>query len=310
MDRWSDIMINKVAFVGMGALGLMYGEVVHLNGDGCELEYIMDPKRIDKYKDTVYSINDKNYQFKLTDCNNAKEADLLIVSVKYTGLKAALDVMANSIGDNTIVMSVMNGISSEAIIKERFPNAHVIHSVAQGMDCMKIGNTVSYTKMGEIFIGAKDKADEVYVKEVADFFEKIKMPYVLEENILFRMWSKFMLNVGINQTCMVYGIGYGKALEKGEANRTLMAAFREVVAIANAEGINLSEKEINQYIGILKTLKPDNVPSMAQDRINKNPCEVDMFAGAVMEIGRKHGILTPTNEYLYERAKEIESEYI
>jgi len=303
--------MKKVTFVGMGALGLMYGEVVHLNGQGVELEYVMDAVRAEKYKDTVYTVNGKEYKFNLTKTEDASPSDLLIVSVKYTGLKAALEVMKNSIGPNTVIMSVMNGISSEAIIKERYPEAHVIYSVAQGMDCMKMGNTVSYTKMGEIHIGCDNIDDKKYVNSVANFFETIKMPYIVEDDIIFRMWSKFMLNVGINQTCMVYGIGYGKALEKEtEANRTLIAAFREVIAVANAEKVPLTEVQINQYIDILKTLNPENVPSMAQDRINKNPSEVDMFAGAVIELGKKHNIYTPTNEFLYERAKEIEKGYI
>ena len=303
----------KIGFVGMGALGLMYGEVFHLNGvlkGDYELVYIMDKDRAIKYSDTVYNINGKDYKFNLVAACDAEPVDLLIVSVKYLGLKSALDVMEKAIGENTVVMSVMNGISSEAIIKERFKAAHVIYSVAQGMDCMKMGTKVSYTKMGQIFIGTDNSDDEKYVKQVADIFDDVKMPYVYEKEIIFRMWSKFMLNVGINQTCMVYGIGYGKALEKGEANRTLLAAFREVIAVANAEGVNLGEAQINQYIDILKTLKPENVPSMAQDRINKNPCEVDMFAGTVIELGKKHNIYTPTNEFLFERAKEIESEYI
>lgn len=302
--------MNKVAFVGMGALGLMYGEVVHLNGKNTALEYVMDSKRAEKYKETVYTINEKQYKFKLTATENATPADLLIVSVKYTGLEAALDVMKNSIGPDTVVMSVMNGISSEEIIKERYPDAHVIYCIGQGMDCMKLGNTISYTKMGELHIGCKKESDREYVSKVADFFDEIQMPYVVEEDIIFRMWSKFMLNVGINQTCMVYGIGYGAALEKGEANRTLVAAFREVIACANAEGVPLGEAQINQYIDILKTLNPTSVPSMAQDRLNKNPSEVDMFAGTIIALGKKHNIYTPTNEFLYDRAKEIEKEYV
>lgn len=302
--------MKKVTFLGMGALGLMYGEVVHLNGNNVEMEYVMDSVRAEKYKDTIYTINEKEYKFSLTNADEATPSDLLIVAVKYTGLKAALDVMKNCVGKDTIIMSVMNGISSEEIIKERYPEANVIYCVGQGMDCMKLGNTVSYTKMGELHIGCKNEEDKKYVGKVAKFFDEIKMPYVVEEDIIFRMWSKFMLNVGINQTCMVYGIGYGAALSKGEANRTLIAAFREVIAVANAEGIPLGEAQINQYIDILKTLNPTNAPSMAQDRLNKNPSEVDMFAGTVIELGRKHNIYTPSNEFLYEMAKNIEKEYV
>lgn len=135
------------------------------------------------------------------------------------------------------------------------------------------------------------------------------MPYVIEDDIMFRLWGKFMLNVGINQTCMVYGHTYGQALSEGESNRALLAAFREVIAVAQAEGIGLSEKDVNQYIEILKTLSYDGLPSMAQDRINKKPSEVEAFAGTVISLAKKHHIYVPTNEFLYKKVKEIESLY-
>ena len=126
---------------------------------------------------------------------------------------------------------------------------------------------------------------------------------------MHRLWSKFMLNVGVNQTCMVYSTTYSGALAQGEANRTMLAAMREVIAVAQAEGIALTEQDINQYIAILGTLSPDGIPSMGQDRINRRPSEVEMFAGTVIRLAKKHGLLVPTNEFLYRRVREIEQEY-
>ncbi len=118
-----------------------------------------------------------------------------------------------------------------------------------------------------------------------------------------------MLNVGVNQTCMVYATTYSGVLEKGEPNLIMISAMREVIALANAEGIPLSEADINQYIKILKTLSPEGTPSMGQDRINRKPSEVEMFAGTVIELAQKHDIYVPVNSFLYDRVKEIEKEY-
>ena len=53
----------------------------------------------------------------------------------------------------------------------------------------------------------------------------------MEEDILHRLWGKFMLNVGVNQTCMAYETNYGALLREGsEANETMLAAMREVIA--------------------------------------------------------------------------------
>ena len=52
---------------------------------------------------------------------------------------------------------------------------------------------------------------------VVDLFDKIGMPYTLEEDINRRIWSKFMLNVGINQVVMLYEGTYGTVQKPGEA---------------------------------------------------------------------------------------------
>lgn len=62
------------------------------------------------------------------------------------------------------------------------------------------------------------------------------------------------------------------------------------------EGITLTEDDINAAIELEKTLKPDGYPSMRQDAIAGRKTEVDLFAGTVIEMGRKYGIPTPVNQ--------------
>lgn len=48
---------------------------------------------------------------------------------------------------------------------------------------------------------------------------------------------------------------------------------------------------------------------MGQDRLNRRPSEVELFAGTVRRLAARHGLVVPANDFLYERAKEIEAEY-
>lgn len=303
-------MIKTVAIVGMGALGLMYADTI-VNARGQEgVYFVMNKERLARYKDAVFTCNGEEKSFRMEDCETAKPVDLLIVAVKYNALPSAIEDMRNCVGENTIIMSVMNGISSEKIIAERYGSEKLIDTVAQGMDAMKFGNSLNFTQMGELHIGIEEGQKQAYLDEVSAYFDDIKMPYVIEDDILYRMWAKFMLNVGINQTCMAYETTYSGALTEGtEANDTLIGAMREVVTLANAEGIKLTEKDVWIYIDILKTLDPNGVPSMRQDGIAKRYSELEMFAGTVIPMAKKHGIKVPANELLYKKVKELESAY-
>ena len=302
-------MIKKVSIVGMGALGLMYANWIAKEGGADSVSFVMDEERAQKYAGSVFTINGESRQFNIVAAKDATPADLLIVAVKYTGLESALDVMETSIDEHTIIMSVLNGISSEEIIGKRYGTEHIVYTVAQGMDAMKFGNDLKYTQMGALRIGLTDITEQKSLDTVVEYFDSIKMPYVIEEDIIWRMWFKYMLNVGINQVCMVFDTTYAGALGEGEANRSLIAAMREVLAVANAKGINLTEEDLNKCIEIEKTLNPNGTPSMGQDRINRKPSEVEMFAGTIIKLGDELGILVPENKYIYARVKEIESEY-
>ena len=147
------------------------------------------------------------------------------------------------------------------------------------------------------------------LRDLITYFEKIQMPYSKEADIMHAMWGKFLLNVGINQTCMVYDTTYAGALSQPDARKDMFEAMREVMMIAGPEGVALAEEDFNYYIGVLKTLNPEGYPSMRQDALAKRKSEVDMFAGTVIQIAKKHGIHVPVNKKYYQIVQEMESRY-
>ena len=303
-------MINKVAIIGMGALGLLYGDQFQNELGADTVSFIVDQDRYDRYKDRRFKICGEEKEFNIELSTDSKPADLVVVAVKYNSLQSALDTMKNVVDEHTIIISVLNGITSEQIIGDRYGFKNIIYTVAQGMDAMRFDDSLNYTKMGELRIGLKEGDDDRNLKVLKEFFDIAKIPYTIDEDIIYRMWGKFMLNVGINQVCMMYETSYSGALAPGEANETLVGAMEEVIKIGNAEGVKLSGDDIDYYIGILKTLDPNGVPSMRQDGIAKRKTEVEMFAGTVIDIAKKHSIDVLVNERIYRTVKEMEKNFM
>ena len=303
-------MIQSVAIVGMGALGLLYADVIVKARGENGVTFVLDEARMEKYKDTIFSINGEEKVFHMTSYQEMKPVDLLIVALKYNGLKPAMEIMNPCVDDHTIIMSVMNGIDSEEILADVFGREHMIYTVAQGMDAMKFDNRLEYTKSGELRIGAIEEYQKENLQSVCEYFDDIQMAYAAETDILKRMWGKFMLNVGVNQTCLAYSTNYSGTLAEGtEENRIFLAAMREVIELANAYGIELSEEDLDYYVKIIGTLSPTGVPSMRQDGMAKRYSEVEMFAGTVIRMAKDKDIQTPANELLYKKIKEIEATY-
>jgi 2-dehydropantoate 2-reductase len=118
-----------------------------------------------------------------------------------------------------------------------------------------------------------------------------------------------MINVGINQTCMVYETDYGHACAPGEALEDMKGAMHEVIAIADRKGIRLTEEDFEKNLALLRSLNPFGLPSMRQDALAHRRSEVELFAGTMIRLGREMGIPVPVNERYYEKIMEMEKTY-
>ncbi len=302
--------IRKTAVIGMGALGMLYASQISSAFGPDSVCFLADQKRIGRYQKMTFTINGTPWSFPMKAPENACPADLIIIAVKYNALPSALDIMASSVGPDTTIISVMNGIDSEAIAGKRYGDEKVLYCIAQGMDAMKFGTDLTYTRSGELCLGTRIKGQENRLDALTRYFDSARISYRTESDFSRRLWGKFMLNVGINQTCMAYEANYAQALTPGTQYDTLVGAMREVILLAQKEGITLTEGDLEAYIELLKTLSPEGVPSMRQDGIAHRPSEVEMFSGTVRRLAAKHGLSVPVNDMLYEKIKDMESNYI
>lgn len=174
-------MKSKIAIVGMGALGVMYGDMIVRSLGQDSLTFLADRDRIDMYKREGVFCNGRKCEFQIEA--EAGEADLLIFAVKGTALKEAMELAAGAVGENTIILSLLNGISSEEILKQRFGSGHIVYCVAQGMDAVKLGNELTYEHIGELRIGVPEKEKQYLAEKAAAILKSARIPYVVEEDI-------------------------------------------------------------------------------------------------------------------------------
>lgn len=276
-----------------------------------DLRIIANQDRIKRYEKDKILCNGERCQFNyVTPDAVCEPADLLIFTVKFDGLEDAVQAVKNHVGEHTIILSALNGITSEAVIGQTYGMDKVLYCVAQGMDAVKIGNELTYTNRGMLCFGDWEPGIvSEKVKRVADFFEKMEFPYEVDTKMTKRQWGKFMLNVGVNQTVAVFNSNYGEIQREGQAREIMIAAMREVMALSEYEGTYLTESDLEYWLGVLGRLDPEGKPSLAQDIEARRHSEVELFSGTVLELGLKHGIPTPVNKKLYDKIKIMESQY-
>ena len=302
--------IQTVGIVGLGALGVMYADLFTQALGKERVLVLADRGRIGRYRQEGIWCNGRLCDFSYTDAAQQTEpVDLLLFAVKFGGLKSAVETCRHLVGPDTILISVLNGISSEQILGDAFGPEKVVWCVAERMSAKKEGNHVTCGPTGDLALGVPAGADDSRLRQLTVFFDGIGFAYTLPDDIRTHMWSKLLCNTGANQTTMVFQCDYSLVQKPGRARDTMVGAMREVAAVAAAEGIPLSEKDVTEWVDIIDHMPSDGEPSMRQDAKNHRKSEVELFSGTIRRLAEKHGIPVPVNDWLYDRVREMEQAY-
>lgn len=303
--------IQTVLIAGAGAIGAGLAWQINKSMPG-KVSLLAGGERLERYRKTPLIINGTQVSFPLTAVESTSKPDFVIVACKNHHLEQILHDLRNHIGENTLILSLLNGISSEERIGEVYGHERLPYAMILGIDAVREGNRITFSKQGTIFFGdAENPAPwSPRVQAIADFFTQAGVAFTVPENMLNRLWYKFMMNVGLNQLTAIIRQPYRvfkTATKNNEAATLLTDAMKEVISIAAREGITLTEGDIENVFKVLDSLSDDGKTSMLQDVEAGRKTEVELFSGTVIELGKKHGIPVPLNTLMYRLIRSIET---
>ena len=139
--------IRTSALIGLGALGILFGRKMP------GVKVIADAGRIARYSAQPVVCNGKECHFDYVTPEQGQPVDLVLVAVKATVLEQAIRDMKKFIGPDTIILSVLNGITSEEDIEAVYPG-HCLWSVAIGMDATRVGRSLTF---GDVVVRVSPK---------------------------------------------------------------------------------------------------------------------------------------------------------
>lgn len=292
--------ITDVALIGLGAVGAAYLTSVADNFPECRIRVIAAGERAARLRAGGIVYNGRRYMFDVAEPQDGTPAGLLFVSVKNGQLSEAVGQAAAFVGPDTVIISPLNGVTSERKLAERFGAENVVYSYAIKLDATRRGAETVCGNEGWIVFG--DERNEPgrlseNVLAVEEFFKRSHIEYEIPEDMIKSLWKKFMMNCGLNQTSAVLGFSYGLMQRSQEARSLMRSAMEEAAAAARAAaGVELGEAEIDEIFRTMDMLSPNGKTSMLQDVDARRVTEVDAFAETVASIAREHGFAAPVNE--------------
>ena len=143
--------MKNVIICGLGAVGMTYASKLGGKSRGkCNLKILVNEERLERYSKNKPVLNgvEQDFNYILPDDNF--DADLIIIATKASGLDSAVKM------SKTIILSLLNGISSEEVIRSAYPEAKVLKSYFIGHSAVRVGNSVTQDGVGEIVMERDD----------------------------------------------------------------------------------------------------------------------------------------------------------
>jgi 2-dehydropantoate 2-reductase len=294
--------IERVALIGAGAIGgyFIWGLSERM---GDHFLVVAEGERAERLRKNGVKINGKIYPLHVCAPEEAAGADLLLIATKYSGLRTVLPMVKKIVRENTIVMSLLNGVDSEEIVaeaigKEPIVNSYMIISSQRADGEIRFNPDVTRgLQYGEI-----DTPEMTgRCRSIDAFFRDSPCHATFHPDILKMEWAKFMRNLSFNLPQAITGTGVGSIYDSKYLGAYSAKIEQEVMRTAAACGVTLDPLARTTY-GSKKAARY----STLQDLDAKRHTEVDMFCGVLMKKAAEHGLEVPFTESAYYLIKTLE----
>ena len=304
--------IKNVMIVGLGALGTLYADAVEKT-EGRELYVLVDEARKERYERDGRFLRGERCDFRYitpgetlptasgsSAAGDEGKADLIIICTKSNGMREAIDMMEGFVGEETIIMSLMNGVTCEELTNEKYGIEHNLYSIYLGDGVKNMNGDVEDVGKNRIFFGAVDPGDEVKVELVKDLFDDCGIEYIIPDDMLYAYWRKFILIDAYNETCAIFGMPYALFFDVPDSLDFVEKLIAECIPLAKAAGVNNADALMDDLKEVARKIVPECTPSITQDKLMKRRMEVDILADETIRRAAELGLDVPYHKAVSE----------
>ncbi|MEC3915785.1 ketopantoate reductase family protein [Nocardia sp. CDC160] len=234
---------------------------------------------------------------------DAEAADLVVVAVKAWQVAAAAKTIAPLVGPGTVVLPVQNGVEAGTDLAETLGAASILGCtcvvIAQrvgpwAVRCLGAHATVEIGALAPEFEPAGGRFDGV-----AAALSDAGIAVTRSADIQATLWRKLMLISSYGGVGALARQPVGVTRAEPATAELVRDAMLEVLAVAQARGIALTEADVDQMMGVYRGFSSDTTSSMQRDLAAGRPSELEYQNGAVLRFGRAAGVPTPIHRTIY-----------
>jgi 2-dehydropantoate 2-reductase len=298
----------RIAIVGAGGIGCIYGAA--LAKAGAEVIFIARGAHLAAMQTNGLRIEGDRGETVLDrvqatdDPASIGVVDYAIFCVKLWDVESAGAAIKPIVGPETAVIPQQNGVDAHERLIPILGREAVMAGTAWVTGSIVAPGVVRQTGTYQRLIyGELDGRMSQRGQALSNLCAEAGFAGEFEPDVLVPIWEKFLGIVPLSSVNALTRAPLGIYREDSELWALCETALEETIAVGRAEGVALPDDSFDKVCGQIRSMPPHHMTSMCNDLLRGNRIELPWFAGKVVELGKKHGIPTPTCNLLYAALK-------
>ena len=240
-----------------------------------------------------------------SDASIIGPVDVVLVCVKATQVEAIAPTLRPLLQQHTVVIPTQNGVEAGVQLAAALGEAYVSDGVCRVIAALEGPGHIRHMAVTPVLeFGARSGgALATPVRATAERFaaalREIGLQALLPDDMGVALWEKFLFIEPLGLVGAVARHPYGVVRTIPETRALIDGALDEVIAVGRACGVAWPTDAKARIWQRYDALPPDGYTSMARDLMAGRPSEYDAQTGAVIRLGRSHGVAIPVHEVLH-----------
>lgn len=229
-------------------------------------------------------------------------ADLLIVAVKLYDLADLAPRLRPLVDAGTAVLPLQNGVEAHATLAAHLPEPSLLKgTVSIKAHVAAPGVIVCKSAFCRIKIGEGQGGPSPRLEPIAALLNTgLGVEASVSSDIDGDLWKKFVMLASFSAVACLSRASIGAILDSPPALALVMAAANEAAAVGRALGVALPQDAGELVTLQVRDLPKDGRASMLEDLEAGRRLELDFLSGAVVKLGERAGVATPTHRLAYQ----------
>lgn len=234
--------------------------------------------------------------------------DVILVCVKNGDLPDTARQIAPIVGPETIVLTVMNGVTAGQVLRNALSRGIVLESVIYTVS--SAGADYAITQQGgftQIYTGAApgDETGLAAARTAAEILTGAGIECHVEPDVRTAIWKKFVLNCAYNVATARWGCPIGGIKSSPARMEDCRALMAEARSVGTACGVPLAEDLVEQQLRRIEKTSDSSASSLSRDFAKGRAGELEVFCGDVVRMAQAHGVAVPVTRSYYDALLKI-----